>query len=282
MRSRWILIIVLLTIWSGIKAQNDIKLLVRIDDMGFSHSCNVASIDTYQKGIAKSVEVIVPGPWFEEAVDMLKENPGLDVGVHLALTSEWKNLKWRPITHAPSLVDEDGYFYPMIWKNDRLPAGNFLAEADWDIKEVEAEFRAQIEMAMRKIPQVTHLSGHMGCSHITDETRELVDKLAKEYGLYVDEASHGLQRAPRWSGNQLSAEEKEANFIEMINKLEPGTYLTVEHPAYDDDEMSTVGHIGYENVGKDRDGVSQVLMSAAVKKAVEDKGVKLISYADLK
>ena len=65
------------------------ELVIRIDDMGALHSVNVASIDTYQNGIAKSAEVLVVGSWFPEAVKMLKENPGLDVGVHLAITIEW-------------------------------------------------------------------------------------------------------------------------------------------------------------------------------------------------
>jgi len=50
-------------------------------------------------------------------VKLLSENPGLDVGIHLVLTSEWANMKWRPLTHAPSLVDADGYFFPMDTPN---------------------------------------------------------------------------------------------------------------------------------------------------------------------
>ena len=34
------------------------ELVIRIDDMGALHSVNTASIDTYQNGIAKSVEVL--------------------------------------------------------------------------------------------------------------------------------------------------------------------------------------------------------------------------------
>lgn len=70
------------------------ELVIRIDDIGALHSVNTASIDTYQNGIAKSAEVLAVGAWFPEAVKMLKENPGLDVGVHLAITSEWENVKW--------------------------------------------------------------------------------------------------------------------------------------------------------------------------------------------
>ena len=101
---------------AGISAQAQ-DLVIRIDDMGAFHSVNTASIDTYRNGIATSVEVLAVGSWFPEAVKMLKENPGLDVGIHLALTSEWENVKWRPLTHCPSLVDENGYFYPMMGPN---------------------------------------------------------------------------------------------------------------------------------------------------------------------
>ena len=45
----------------------------------------------------------------------------LDIGVHLAITSEWDNVKWRPMTPAPSLRDADGYFYPMICPNKNYP-----------------------------------------------------------------------------------------------------------------------------------------------------------------
>src|ERR687896_735737 len=85
-----------------------IRLIVKGDDMGAAHGINAATIDAYQRGVLTTTNVIVPGPWFPEAVRLLKENPALDVGIHLALTSEWDNVKWRPLTAAPSIVDEDG------------------------------------------------------------------------------------------------------------------------------------------------------------------------------
>lgn len=258
------------------------RLLVRIDDMGFSHAANIACIETYQKGVAKSVEVIVPGPWFEEAVSLLKENPGLDAGVHLVLTSEWANLKWRPLTHASSLVDEDGYFFPMLWENDRFPPGQFLLANDWKIEEVEAEWRAQIELAQKKIPQLTHLSGHMGCSNISEAAKQLFRSLAEEYGLDIHIEDSGVKRVPSWSGSRYSAKQKEKRFIEMLAQLGPGDWLLVEHPGYATAELETVGHIGYENVDVDREGVTQVLTSKKVRKALQRKGIQLISYTDLK
>lgn len=259
----------------------DVQLLVRIDDMGFSHAANMACIETYKKGIARSVEVIVPGPWFEEAAKLLNEHPDLDVGVHLALTSEWKNLKWRPLTYSPSLTDADGYFYPMIWKNDGFPEGSFLQEADWKLDEIEKELRAQIELALKKIPHISHLSHHMGCMHMSEETKQLLRQLAKEYQLEIFPEDVGVERTPAWSGKIYTSKEKEKRFIEMLHQLGPGIWLTVEHPAYDVPELKTVGHTGYENVAFDREGVSYVLTSKKVKKAIKKLGIKLISYRDL-
>ena len=258
------------------------RLLVRIDDMGFSHAANIACIETYTAGIAQSVEVMVPGPWFEEAVQMLREHPGLDVGVHLVLTSEWANLKWRPLTYAKSLVDEDGYFFPMIWKNKRFPALGYLQSQEWLLSEVEAEWRAQIELAKKKIPQLSHVSGHMGCQNISPAATALLLRLAEEYALDIHWEKAGVKRVPSWSGNQYNAAEKENRFIEMLKQLGPGDWLLVEHPAYDVLELKTVGHPGYENVGEDRDGVTKVLTSKKVSDLLKTLDIELISYLDLR
>ncbi|MCK4852943.1 MAG: ChbG/HpnK family deacetylase [Bacteroidales bacterium] len=93
--------------------EKEVYLLIRGDDIGSSHAANVGCMESYQNGIMQSVELMPPCPWFPEAVKMLKDNPDLDVGIHLVLTSEWDNIKWGPLTDAPSISDEDGYFYPL-------------------------------------------------------------------------------------------------------------------------------------------------------------------------
>lgn len=264
-------------------AQKDkTRLLVRIDDMGFSHAVNVACLETYTKGIARSVEVLVTGPWFEEAAQMLRDHPGLDAGVHLALTSEWTYLKWRPLTKAQSLVDEDGYFFPMLWQNQKFPELGYLKSQDWLLTEVEAEWRAQIELAKKKIPQLSHMSDHMGCSNISPEAKALMYRLAKEYDLAIHWEKEGVEFAPSWSGREYTAEEKEARLIQVLQNLGPGDWLILEHPGYDVLELETVGHKGYENVAADRDGVTKVFTSRAVEDVLQKLNIELISYKDLK
>src|ERR1700704_4845128 len=142
----------LLAIYLVSPAQNKMaRLIVRGDDMGFTHAGNEVLIRAYNNGIETSIEVIVPSPWFPEAVKLLRQNPKVDVGIHLALTSEWDNVKWRPLTDCPSLKDSNGYFYPMVFPNKNYP-GQSIKENNWKITDIEKEFRAQIEMAIKKIP----------------------------------------------------------------------------------------------------------------------------------
>lgn len=256
------------------------RLIVRADDMGFSHSANMAILETLKDGVATSVEVMVPAPWFPEVVSLLKENPQLDVGVHITLTSEWDNMKFRPITDSPSLRNEDGYFYPRIWPNEKFP-GQSLKEHDWKIEEVEKEVRAQIEMALRKIPQTSHITAHMGCFGMSPEVEVLAKKLAKEYGIDIDPADHQVVRK-RYEGPKETSEEKIQSFINMLENLKPGeTYLFVDHPGFNTPELRAIHHIGYEDVAIDRQGVTDTWTDQKVKDTIKKLGIQLISYADL-
>ena len=260
---------------------NQIQLVVRGDDMGFSHSGNEALIKSYKEGIERSIEVLVPSPWFPEATRMLKDNPGVDVGIHLTLTSEWDNVKWRPLTDCPSLRDTNGYFYPMIWTNKNYPNRNLLAH-DWKLSEIEKEWRAQIETAIKNIPRISHLSAHMGCTNMNDSVHALAQRLAKEYHLGMEQNTATVKYIG-YDGPHKTGEEKIASFINMLNKLSADTtYIFVEHPGINTSELRAIHHIGYENVAEDRQGVTDMYTDKNIKEIIRKKGIKLISYKDLK
>jgi predicted glycoside hydrolase/deacetylase ChbG (UPF0249 family) len=260
--------------------EGEIRLLVRADDMGVAQAVNEACIKVYREGIVRSVEVIVPGPWFLDAVRLLKENPDLDVGVHLALTSEWERVKWRPLTSVPSLVDGDGYFRPMTMQRPDFPPGTGFVEAHPRLDEVERELRAQIETARRHLGQrVSHVSAHMLAARAKPELQALTTRLAKEYGLRMESA--GLKFVGGFGTNRSTAPQREEALISLIEKLQPGQWLLLEHPALDTPEMRSICHKGYENVAADRAAVTQAFTSAQVKEAIARRRIVLISYADI-
>ena len=264
---------------SSAEAQdNEIRLIVRGDDIGSSHAANAGCIQSYREGIMRTVEVMVPCPWFKEAAKMLRENPGLDVGIHLDLTSEWEFYKWGPVTHAPSLVDENGNFLPMTGQRDDFPPDTGFRESNFKLDEVEQELRAQIEIALQEIPGISHLSSHMGTPTCTPELRALVAKLSEEYNLPT--GVPGTKRAGSFPDG-ATPEGKVNAMVEILENLTPGLWIFIEHPGMDTPEMRAIGHIGYRDVAIDREGVTRAFTSEKVKAVIEKRGIKLMSYADV-
>lgn len=265
---------------TGLFGQDRIRIAVRSDDMGFSHAANVACIAVYKYGISRTVEILAPTPWFMEAVSMLKQYPNYDVGVHLCLTSEWENLRWRPLTQARSLVDENGYFPQFVWKNDDMPQGAYLLQREINMAEVEAELRAQIELVKKHVPQVSHLSAHMGFTWANKEMKALVDRLSSEYKLpiHMPETVRPIQG---FSGALKSPREKIRDLANILDTLGTGTYYLIEHPAYDNDEMKTVFHKGYETVAYDRQGVTDAFTNRRVIRRVKKRNIELVAIKDI-
>lgn len=261
-------------------APTEIRLLVRADDMGAAQSINEGCIEACNAGIARSVEVIVPGPWFLDAVRLLKEHPDIDVGVHLTLTSEWERVKWRPLTNAPSLVDADGYFRPMTKQRADFPPDTGFLDANPQRDEVERELRAQIELARRHLgDRITHLSSHMYAARATPEFQAVTEALAKEYNLRMEDA--GLKSAGSFGTATFTSDQRETALLNLLEKLRPGDWLLVEHPAYDTPESRGLGHKGYENVASDRANVRRAMTSDRVLKVVKSRRIKLIGYDEL-
>jgi hypothetical protein len=119
----------------------------------------------------------------------------------------------------------------------------------------------------------------MGAATGTPEAKAITERLCKEFGLKLE--AKGAKPVGGWSGSQKTAEQKEADLAAAIGKLEPGTWLIIEHPGLDTEEMRAMGHKGYENVAADRAGVTLAFTSDRVKDAIKARGVKLISHRDL-
>ena len=265
---------------STFAAEPAIRLLVRGDDMGSSQASNEASIRCFRDGVMRDVELMAVGPWFPQAARLLRENPGLDVGLHLALTSEWDNVKWRPLTTAPSLVGRDGTFHPMIWPHPHYGKERALKEQPWKLDEIERELRAQIELTRREVPHLSHLSDHMGFQALGPEVAALVKQLATEYRLDIDPEALGA-RWVGWDGKPVTPAEKVASFARVLEALSPGTWLFVDHPALDTAEIRATGHVGYEQVAVDRQGVTDAWTSPTARDIVARRGIELIGYRDL-
>jgi len=262
-------------------ASDDIRLIVKGDDMGAGHGVNVATIEAHQRGVLTTTNVIVPGAWFPEAVRLINENPTLDVGIHLALTSEWTNVKWRPLTHVPGLVDADGYFQPAVQPRPGLPASASLQQSPWTLEQIEQELRAQLELGLRHLPQATYTWGHMGFEYVDPTVTKLVRDLTAEHGLVSPDDMDTLQRVGFPYAGGDPGHVKAEKLAARLENLEPGLWLHIDHAATDDPEMRAYGHPGYEYVAADRYANFQAWTSPLLRDVIDRRGITLTNYREV-
>lgn len=137
------------------------KLIVNADDFGFCESVNYGILRAYKKGIVTSTTMMANMPGFEHAVQLYRENPGLGVGVHLNITCG------KPITNAPSLINEEG-----MMNRDNRP--------NWNLDEIYTELEAQIEKVKAAGIPITHLDSHHHI-HTLEQLQPVIEKLHAKY-----------------------------------------------------------------------------------------------------
>lgn len=228
----------------------DTKLLIiHADDLGVSHSQNQASIAGLEKTPVNSASIMVPCPWFPEIAAYARKNKTADLGLHLTLTSEWKNYKWGPVSSkdsVSSLVNKNGYFYASV--------DSLIAAAS--PKDVEIELRNQVKKAYQFGIDVTHLDAHMGAAASTPEFLAAYIKIGKEFQLPVlldgrvyamGDTITGLLDAKDVVADAIPTklpEDQEKGtdnyYTHLLKNLKPGLNCLLIHLAFDDAEMQAV------------------------------------------
>jgi chitin disaccharide deacetylase len=266
-----------------VHAQTRPDLILRVDDVGMNHAINTAVEDLCKTGIPFSASVMFACPWYQEAVEILKKNPHVNVGIHLTLTSEWRYYRWGPITGAsavPSLVDSLGYFF----KNE----AEFL-KSNFSMADVEKELTAQIKRALESGLKISYMDPHMGVVFLTPELTALTEKLARKFNLglstlgrdvYYNEAFKDMWAVP--------VETKKAEFLKHLDNLKterPNVIML--HIARQDPEMDVLEmpvflerQKGIPMAGKHRQAELDMVLSPEFRKRIGEK-FRLITYADL-
>ena len=135
----------------------DRLVILHADDIGMCQGSVAAYADLIASGILSSAAMMVPCSWFPAAVACYHQRQDtlrLDVGVHLTLTSEWDNYRWRPISTCDpgsGLLDGEGYFHALA---------RYVHEQA-DGAAIEQELQAQIERALAAGLDITHVDTHI-------------------------------------------------------------------------------------------------------------------------
>ena len=273
-------------------------LIIHADDVGVAHAANQASFEGMVSGSITCGAVLVPCPWFAEVAGLCREHPQVDLGVHLTLTCEYPQYRWRALTGrdvAPGLYDDEGY----MWRTAAE------AQAHVSPEEAERELRAQVEAALAAGIDVTHLDTHMG-TVMYPRFLEAYVSLGVEYRLPLflirpDRAlleARGLEsvwslmephlRRMEEAGLPIldeivfdtagdSPEAKEDLFRQIFAGLKPGVTHFLIHPARASDEMAAItadAHFRARDHELFRDG--------SMREYLLGLGVRLIGYREIR
>lgn len=257
--------------------KNEIILITRADDMGYTHSGNLAILDSLLNGIIRSAAILVVSPWFEEAAKIAREHSDLCFGVHLGIIGEWRGYRWRPVlpySDVRSLVDEDGF----LWRSPAEFWGH-----DPDMVELEKEFRAQLDLARKYGVRVDYIDTHYIMPY-NQKFRPVVERIGKDYGIPVS-CLLGENELDDFGIYSVPPEDKEKTLAAILEGLQPGVHLLIGHPGYASLENDALIHSDPKDVqtlgvGRLRAAETLAYTSPRIKRLVADRGIKLMSYKE--
>ena len=240
---------------------NSKVVMLHADDIGMCSEANEAVIPYLLNDQIQSAAAMVPCPWFNDIADWYKKHPEEDIGLHLTLTSEWKNYRWGPVSNpsnVPELIDPEGY----MWR------GVIDVASRAPVTTVEKEVRAQIERAYERGIKPGHIDTHMGTLYSKVEYAEAFFKVAMEYGIPANVIEFTPDRVQKFrkqgypitarliqSGrkytlpklddftsvpNGKSYQEKKELFFDLVQNLEPGITEIIFHPSIETEGLKKI------------------------------------------
>jgi hypothetical protein len=271
------------------------------DDMGMCWEANEGTRIAMEEGLVTSASVMMPAPWVMDWMNYLEENPHVDSGIHLTHTSEWDTYRWGPlagVAQVPGLADKTG----SLWDG----VGQVIENGSAD--EVEAEIRAQIARAERMGMPVTHMDSHMGTlfSNMEFFKRYVKVGVEKQIPILITGPNGHLQKKYESGAAELfkvfdvekevwdkglpvlddatgvtygwkTFEEKKRMMLKTIRELKPGVTEIIVHAT-----KVTPNFDRISTSGSTRQADMDVMLDEDVKKAIEEEGIILTTWRELK
>jgi chitin disaccharide deacetylase len=201
-----------------------ISLITRADDLGASHSANIAIAGAAATGAyIKNISCMAVGPWIDEGAELLQDCRGVCLGLHAALNAEWDPLKWGSVSppgEVPTLVDERGTFFS---------DPSWFAAHPPDIDQVLLEYDHQLDLLTSLGLDIRYVDSHMLPELFVEGLAEAVSGWVRHKGL-IDHL--GFYRFPvRMEPDPSTTYEAGLQaFTAWLDQLEEG-YLFLDHAS---------------------------------------------------
>ena len=277
-------------------------LIINADDFGVCPQTNEAIEKAFDKRInICSTTLMTPCHYAEDALMIAKNNPKMQVGLHITTTSEWPSLKWGPVApleQVQSLVDENGHFY--------ATSNAFAQKARAD--EVAVEIEAQYQFMASRGVLPTHADSHMGSVYgvsgpsFMKETLEFCAKYKLPFRFIknlesvrniignadIREMHQQVLAYAKHLGVDLidsmyschvdfinikDYDDMKANYFKIISNLPAGVSEIFMHPSMANSPVAVDSTKWQQRVWEHR-----LLMDDDLRKHIDKEGITLVSY----
>ncbi len=233
-------------------------LITNADDFGFTRDVNEGIVHAHRQGILTATTLMATGSAFDHAVAMARENPELDVGVHLVL------------------VGGDGY-----------PTTVARLVASLGQIRIYDELARQISKVMDAGIRPTHLDTHKH-THLLPPVLEAVGSLSEKFKIpWVRRpltsllqgvlARHGCRTTDHFAGFAITGRYDAPRLAKLIHRLPDGLTEFMCHPGFCTAELERAP----TRLKASRRQELDALTSPEVRAAIEESNVVLTRYAAL-
>ncbi len=255
-----------------------IRIVTRADDAGMSVSANKAVRAAFEEGILRNASLLAPAPAIEDAAERLIPLKGLCFGLHSTVTSEWDSPRWGPVLppeKVPTLLDEEG----MLHRHPTL-----LHDKKASAEEMLAEIAAQLEKVRSLGFDVKYIDTHMDLASLQG-MKEGIPELARREGLVCRPKVDRLPKVdrPLKGGGEFDEHDRASRLLAALEAAGPGAYITVGHPAFDDEETRAIHGAGHKigEIAKSRDGERLMFMREDVVAYCKEHDIQPIRYDEV-
>ncbi len=277
------------------------SIIVTADDFGLSREVNAGVVRAHRDGILTATSLMVAAAGRDEAAALARENPRLDVGLHLVVCRGQSVL---PAARLAGIVDASGNFI-----ESPVGAGMryfFNREIRTRLRE---EIRAQMELHLKLVGRLDHIDGHLNF-HVHPVVADILLELCVEYhvpcirlprepvfttiALARDNAARKIveagifralsrrarrmfeargMRSTQWLfGLHQSGNLTQEYVIGVLARLPPGLTELYFHPAAD---------LGGMRATLEAQREVSILTSPQVRAVLEERGVRLTNFAEI-
>lgn len=250
----------------------EIRLVVQGDDFGMCHAVNEGIVRAFLDGIVTQTSAMVPCPWFDEAAALSRQHQ-IPTGMHCTLTCEWDHLRWRPLTGGHTLVGDDGTF--------RRTVADAREHVDPD--DAIQELIAQAERFLAAVGSTPiDFDPHMGVIRRA-AYNEVCNTHDRGFIYPIGDVSL------TWTSIKAFSDIGDTKFkiswlLDYIEHLAPGDHFLCTHPGVPGPELSSItgpSSAVLPWAEEYRASDLEALTAPQVREAIERRGVRLVSVADL-